>query len=166
MSPVFEHVVSGYIPEPPPILDESIILNAIGEPSLHSIGLASYITPPGWVQNALEFLHADIGLPWLQTIALFAVTLRMCLVPLNVLAQRSASKMRKFAPQMKTLNERITEAQVNGDQMECEQHEQRLNTRERVFYMFYTSSNNRLCVCVAWLRHETLRLMSINNSSK
>lgn len=36
---------------------------AATEQSLAELGLASY-TPVGLVQNLLEFMHVDLGLPW------------------------------------------------------------------------------------------------------
>lgn len=56
------------IPEPPPIpeniIEETISqLNALGEPTLASIGLGGN-TPVGLVQCAFEFLHANMGLEW------------------------------------------------------------------------------------------------------
>ena len=58
----------GYIPEPPPVpegLTDELAeqLNALGEPTLASLGLANW-TPAGFVQMFLETLHADVGLPW------------------------------------------------------------------------------------------------------
>ena len=38
-------------------------LNALGEPTLASLGLGSY-WPPGLAQQALEALHVTAGLPW------------------------------------------------------------------------------------------------------
>ena len=39
------------------------ILNALGEPTLQSVGLGGW-TPPGLVQQALDVLHVSLGLPW------------------------------------------------------------------------------------------------------
>ena len=64
-----DHFPEGYIPEAPPIPvsdvpDITETLNALGEPTLQSLGLGSYFWPTGWVQNALEFLHVTLDLPW------------------------------------------------------------------------------------------------------
>lgn len=61
----------GYIPEPPLIPTEGPIefyLNAAGEPSLETLGLGKWYLPTGWVQHGIEFLHANVGLPWWETI--------------------------------------------------------------------------------------------------
>ena len=63
------------IPEPPAIpissaVEEVVIqLAANGEPTLKSLGLGSW-WPSGLVQQALEFLHCTVGLPWWGAIAL------------------------------------------------------------------------------------------------
>lgn len=36
---------------------------AASEPTLAELGLANY-TPVGLIQNLLEFMHVDLGLPW------------------------------------------------------------------------------------------------------
>lgn len=109
---------SGYIPEPPPMVDENIILNALGEPSLQSLGLASSYTPVGWIQSLLEVFHADLGLPWFQCIALFALILRTFLLPINIKAQKNAAKMRKIAPEMGQMNEKLNDAKMSGNSLE------------------------------------------------
>lgn len=38
-------------------------LNALGEPTLQSMGLGSFM-PSGLIQQGLELLHAGLGLPW------------------------------------------------------------------------------------------------------
>ena len=107
----------GYIPEPPPILDENIIMNVLGEPSFHSLGLGSHFTPAGWVQMAFEFLHADLGLSWLQAIVVFTVVLRICLFPITIKAQKNGVKMRRMGPSMARLNEKLNDAKESGNVM-------------------------------------------------
>lgn len=40
-----------------------VLQAAATEPSLVELGLASH-TPVGLIQNLLEFMHVDLGLPW------------------------------------------------------------------------------------------------------
>lgn len=40
-----------------------VLQAAAAEPSLAELGLANY-TPVGLIQNLLEFMHVDLGLPW------------------------------------------------------------------------------------------------------
>ena len=64
-------VPEGYIPDLPPIPDIPVevadVLNALGEPTLSSLGLINY-TPPGLVQAALEYMHVSMGMPWWSAI--------------------------------------------------------------------------------------------------
>lgn len=115
-----EYNNTGYIPEPPPIIDESIILNAIGEPSLQSLGLASNFTPVGWVQSAIEFLHVSCDMPWYTAIAVFGLIMRACLFPITVKSQQNASKMKKIAPLTNRLREKLNEAKMSGDSLKGE----------------------------------------------
>lgn len=56
------------IPEPPlPPVSEQV-LNALGEPSLSSLGLCGY-WPSGWYQSLLETLHVSLDMPWWSAIA-------------------------------------------------------------------------------------------------
>ncbi len=112
-----EYNNTGYIPEPPPIIDESIILNAIGEPSLQSLGLASSYTPVGWAQQAIEFFHVSLGMPWYTSIILFACIIRACLFPITVKSQQNAAKMKKIAPLTSRLREKLNEAKMSGDSL-------------------------------------------------
>lgn len=109
---------SGYIPEPPPIVDENIILNALGEPTLQSIGLGCSYTPCGWVQLALEYLHVDLGLPWLTAIVTFALVLRTCLFPITIKSQKNAVIIRRMGPIIAQLNENLNKAKANGNKLE------------------------------------------------
>jgi YidC/Oxa1 family membrane protein insertase len=94
-------------------------LNALGEPSIHSIGIGSYYTPTGWFQLAIEALHVDIGLTWYQAIALSAVVLRLCLLPITVKAQKNTAKMRKLGPDMAIMQEKMSDAKATGNNAEC-----------------------------------------------
>lgn len=40
-----------------------VLQAAATEPSLAELGLAGF-TPVGLIQNLLEFIHVDVGLPW------------------------------------------------------------------------------------------------------
>lgn len=111
---------SGYIPEPPPIIDENVILNALGEPTLQSLGLGSSYTPVGWIQLLLENFHVGLGLEWYQAVILFTVILRTLLIPINIRAQRNAAKMRKISPEMAVLNEKLNDAKISGNSLESD----------------------------------------------
>lgn len=67
----------GYIPEPPvaPVITEGETgeliqqLNALGEPTLQSLGLGGWY-PNGIVQQALEALHVSMDIPWWSSIVI------------------------------------------------------------------------------------------------
>lgn len=59
-----------------------------------------------------------MGLPWFQAIALFAVILRTFLLPINIKAQKNSAKMRKIAPEMAVLNEKLSDAKISGNSLE------------------------------------------------
>nr|CAI5833191.1 unnamed protein product [Callosobruchus analis] len=107
------------IPEPPLIPEgtEEVIsqVNALGEPTLASLGLGGY-TPVGLVQNCLELLHADLG----------TLVIRICLFPLVIIAQRNAAKMNNYLPQMQTLQLKLTEARQSGNSLEAARYSQEL----------------------------------------
>ena len=71
----FQVTPTDYIPPAPPLPDSQIsdvpdvVLNALGEPALSSMGLAGW-SPSGCVQQALEGLHASLGLPWWEAIVI------------------------------------------------------------------------------------------------
>jgi hypothetical protein len=109
---------SGYIPEPPAIFDESIILNSLGEPTLQSLGLGSYFWPQGWVQLAIESFHVYCDLPWYQAIILFAISLRTALFFLiTIKAQKNAAVMRRLSPITNKLREKMSDARISGDSL-------------------------------------------------
>nr|CAH7738488.1 unnamed protein product [Callosobruchus chinensis] len=117
------------IPEPPPILEgvEEVInqVNALGEPTLASLGLGSF-TPVGIVQNCLEYLHADIGIPWWGAIAIGTLVIRICLFPLVIITQRNAAKMNNYMPQMQALQLKLTEARQSGNSLDAARYSQEL----------------------------------------
>lgn len=57
------------IPEPPPVPAITEPLNALGEPTLASLGLGGW-TPVGMVQNCLEYLHVSLGVPWWEAVVI------------------------------------------------------------------------------------------------
>lgn len=61
-TPVLAQPVAEQVADAAPTAAE--VLQAVAtEPSLAELGLAGY-TPVGLVQNLLEFMHVDLGLPW------------------------------------------------------------------------------------------------------
>ncbi|XP_040596422.1 mitochondrial inner membrane protein OXA1L [Mesocricetus auratus] len=87
------------------------------EQSFAELGLGSY-TPVGLIQNLLEFMHVDLGLPWWGAIATCTVIARCLVFPLIVKGQREAAKIHNHMPVMQKFSTQIREAKLAGDQAE------------------------------------------------
>ncbi|CAI9721960.1 inner membrane OXA1L-like [Octopus vulgaris] len=110
---------AGYIPEPPPLpLPPVETLNALGEPTFTSLGLASW-TPSGLVQSALETLHVSVGLPWWGSIVLGTIIVRMCMFPIVVMAQRNSTNMSNHMPTIMRLQQNFSDARLSGNPVEA-----------------------------------------------
>ncbi|KAF5273264.1 hypothetical protein FQR65_LT04686 [Abscondita terminalis] len=119
------------IPEPPPILETDLAaevasqLNALGEPTLSSLGLAAW-TPVGLIQSCLEFFHVSFGLPWWGSIALGTVIVRLLMFPLVIIAQRNGAKMNNYMPQLQAIQLKMTEARQTGNQLDAARYSQEM----------------------------------------
>ncbi|XP_041376259.1 mitochondrial inner membrane protein OXA1L-like [Gigantopelta aegis] len=110
-----------YIPEPPPLPEIPEIvqtLNALGEPTLQSVGLGNY-WPSGLLQQALEFLHVNMDLPWWGAIIAATITLRILMFPLVIKSQRNAANMANHMPIITRMQERFSQARMSGDHIEA-----------------------------------------------
>ncbi|XP_074110108.1 OXA1L mitochondrial inner membrane protein isoform X2 [Cotesia typhae] len=123
------------VPVPPPISVEEIVAatNALGEPTLASVGLGGW-WPSGIAQQYLELIHVSLDLPWWATIALGTVIVRTILFPLVIVSQRNAANLHNTLPEMQKIQSRITEARMNGDQLQVARLTQEL--------MLFMSGNN------------------------
>ncbi|XP_071374360.1 mitochondrial inner membrane protein OXA1L isoform X2 [Centroberyx affinis] len=94
------------------------VLQAAGaEASLAELGLAGN-TPVGLIQNLLEFMHVDLGVPWWGAIVAGTVLARMAVFPVIVKGQREAAKLNNVLPEMTKLTNRMTEAKQSGNKFE------------------------------------------------
>ncbi|XP_006883188.1 PREDICTED: mitochondrial inner membrane protein OXA1L-like [Elephantulus edwardii] len=93
------------------------IVQAAAEQSFAELGLGSY-TPVGLIQNFLEFMHVDLGLPWWGAIATCTVVARCLIFPLIVKGQREAAKIHNHLPEIQKFSTRIREAKLAGDHAE------------------------------------------------
>jgi YidC/Oxa1 family membrane protein insertase len=114
----------GYIPEPPlpPTVDagQELVqqLTALGEPTLASLGLASW-WPNGLVQSALESIHVGLDVPWWTAIVVTTIGLRIIMFPISVLAQRHTAHMHNHMPVIKALEEKWTKSRSSGNPLEA-----------------------------------------------
>ena len=93
-------------------------LNALGEPTLASLGLASY-WPNGLIQSALEAVHVSLGVPWWGSIVITTLCLRVLMYPVVVLAQRHTAHMANHMPIVQALEEKFTKSRVSGNPLEA-----------------------------------------------
>ncbi|XP_078391429.1 mitochondrial inner membrane protein OXA1L isoform X2 [Cetorhinus maximus] len=87
------------------------------EAGLVELGLGGY-TPVGLVQNILEFIHLDVGLPWWGAIVAGTVLARTLVFPVIVKGQREAAKLNNHLPEMTKLTNKMNEAKTNGNKFE------------------------------------------------
>ncbi|KAG3260872.1 OXA1L, mitochondrial inner membrane protein [Ictidomys tridecemlineatus] len=92
-------------------------IQAVAEQSFAELGLGSY-TPVGLIQNLLEFMHVNLGLPWWGAIAACTVLARCLVFPLIVKGQREAAKIHNHLPEIQKFSTRIREAKLAGDNAE------------------------------------------------
>ncbi|XP_057642038.1 mitochondrial inner membrane protein OXA1L [Chionomys nivalis] len=93
------------------------VAQCAAEQSFAELGLGSH-TPVGLIQNLLEFMHVDLGLPWWGAIATCTVVARCLIFPLIVKGQREAAKIHNHMPVIQKFSTQIKEAKLAGDQAE------------------------------------------------
>ncbi|XP_069044816.1 mitochondrial inner membrane protein OXA1L [Lepisosteus oculatus] len=94
-----------------------VLQGAGPEQSLSELGLGAY-TPVGLVQNILEFLHVDCGLPWWGAIVTGTLVARILVFPVIVKGQKEAAKLNNVLPEMTKLTNRMNEAKRSGNKFE------------------------------------------------
>ncbi|XP_074991364.1 mitochondrial inner membrane protein OXA1L isoform X1 [Calonectris borealis] len=103
--------------EPPAVGLDPAAVGLEGEVRLEDLGLGAF-TPVGLVQNFLQFLHLDVGLPWWGAIAVGTLGARLALLPLLVRGQRQAARLAAHLPQLQLLSQRLAEARRGSDQFQ------------------------------------------------
>ncbi|XP_074874648.1 mitochondrial inner membrane protein OXA1L isoform X2 [Buteo buteo] len=104
--------------DPPSIGQDPLSVGLEGEEvRLEDLGLGAF-TPVGLVQNFLQFLHLDVGLPWWGAIAVGTLGARLALLPLLVRGQREAARLAAHMPQLQLLSQRLAEARRGSDQFQ------------------------------------------------
>ena len=108
-------------------VDEAI-LNALGEPTLRSLGLGSYWFPSGWFQLIFESLHVNLNLPWYASILVFTLVLRTLLIPISI-------RIRKNNVLMKKSSSAISKAKAKQEQAESIGNE--IKSKRKKLLKFY-----------------------------
>lgn len=122
------------IPEPPPVPDPTTVLDltgtvqslaANGEPTFASLGLGGW-GPVGLVQNALEFLHVTLDVPWWGAIVIGTIVVRLAMFPLVIISQRNTANMNNNLPEIQLLQMKMTQARQTGNQLEAARYAQEM----------------------------------------
>ncbi|XP_074479053.1 mitochondrial inner membrane protein OXA1L isoform X2 [Sebastes fasciatus] len=114
--PVIAHPITEQVADAAPTAVE-VLQAAATETSLAELGLAAN-TPVGLIQNLLEFMHVDLGLPWWGAIVVGTVLARLAVFPVIVKGQREAAKLNNVMPEMTKLTNRMNEAKQSGNKFE------------------------------------------------
>ncbi|XP_035531653.1 mitochondrial inner membrane protein OXA1L [Morone saxatilis] len=114
-SPVLTHPAIEHVTDAVPTAAE-VLQAASREASLTELGLAQY-TPVGMVQNFLDSMHLDLGLPWWGAIVVATVFVRLAVFPVIVSTQKEAAKTHNLLPEMTKINSRLDEAVESGDKV-------------------------------------------------
>lgn len=122
------------IPEPPPVPDPATVVDltgavqslaANGEPTFASIGLGGW-GPVGLVQNALEYLHVSLDVPWWGAILIGTIVVRLAMFPLVIISQRNTANMNNNLPEIQLLQMKMTQARQTGNQLEAARYAQEM----------------------------------------
>jgi YidC/Oxa1 family membrane protein insertase len=110
---------TGYLPDPPfpvdMVMDSNVVFNALGEPTLSSLGLANSWWPTSWIQHILENIHVLLEIPWWAAIVLFVIPIRLMLTPMVIDNKRKMLDFQISMRQFKEMWSKIKEAKDNGD---------------------------------------------------
>ncbi|KAM4612046.1 mitochondrial inner membrane protein OXA1L [Polymixia lowei] len=115
-TPIITQSITEQVADSPPTAVE-ILQGAVAEPTLADLGLAGH-TPVGLIQNLLEFMHLDLGMPWWGAIVAGTVLARLAVFPVIVKGQREAAKLNNVLPEMTKLTNKMTEAKQSGNKFE------------------------------------------------
>ncbi|XP_056155930.1 mitochondrial inner membrane protein OXA1L isoform X2 [Lampris incognitus] len=115
-TPVITSPITEQVAEAPPTAVE-VLQGMVPETSLAELGLAQH-TPVGLIQNLLEVMHVDLGLPWWGAIVVGTALARLAVFPVIVKGQREAAKLNNVLPEMTKLTNRMNEAKQSGNKYE------------------------------------------------
>lgn len=84
------------------------------EPTLQALGLYGF-SPTCLIIRMHEYIHLTLGFPWISTLIIGAVTLRLLLVPLVLSSMRSSLRETRAAPLLAPVHEKLRIAKFNRD---------------------------------------------------
>lgn len=120
-TPALKSVPEDLLVQPPPFTTEAATqaIHSIG--TLQELGLAKWYTPPGILQQLLEFVHISTGFAWVASIAVATVIIRVTCFPLMLKSIRNTSKLAIINPTVKEQMAKLTQANKEGDKMAATQ---------------------------------------------
>ncbi|KAL1495603.1 hypothetical protein AB1Y20_016963 [Prymnesium parvum] len=125
-------IVVGPSPAPPPP-DASAADGILHAASIADNGGGFFTSGPMWLaESGLVSLHQATDLPWWATISLATVAVRLCLLPMFVMQQRSTARILAVQPLMQQAKERHERARQKKDVVEimnAQEHMQRVHER-------------------------------------
>lgn len=95
---------------------------------LREVGLGSFTTPVGLIQNMVEICSASTGLPWVGGIVLTTIALRTALLPVVFGSMRNNTIIMNLRPEMELHSARMRQCQANGDSAGAQMAAENLNT--------------------------------------
>lgn len=111
------------LPPAPAPLPEDMLVVKTGELSLADMGIGGW-SPSGMMQQCLEFLHVNFGIPWWGTIVIGTVCVRLILFPAIIITQRNNALMAIQSPRLQFLQGKIDYAKQCGDEFRAAQYSQ------------------------------------------
>ena len=73
------------------------------------------LSPIGLLQNLLEMVHVNLGLPWWGSIALCTVAMRIVILPLVVNLQKNTIRMNNIRPEMEKIMDKVRAHNRSGN---------------------------------------------------
>ncbi|KAI6232986.1 OXA mitochondrial inner membrane insertase-like protein [Aphelenchoides fujianensis] len=103
------------VPTPPlprPSLDELV---GSGQSVLEELGLWTWWKPSSWFRWGMESMHIYFDLPWWSTIVIGTVILRLALIKVTVMSQKSMAIQSRYKPELDKFRARITDARAEAN---------------------------------------------------
>lgn len=118
-SPVPDFVAS-------PTTNISNLVHQLGD--LKALDLACSYTPVGWVQQALEYIHVQGGLPWWGSIIFVTLVLRTALLPIILKLQVHAAAFSKLRPEIARISDELKEARATKNYLKAHEKARELQS--------------------------------------
>ncbi|KAF5329460.1 hypothetical protein D9619_009106 [Psilocybe cf. subviscida] len=82
-----------------------------------ALGLASWVTPAGWIRWSMELINVSTGMSWFWTIVIGTALWRAACVPFAVIGLRESAKAQPHQENVKHINDNLMAAVRSGDKV-------------------------------------------------